>query len=69
MEDNNIKTGTVKFFNRDKNFGFIKIDDTGEEIFVHSSGLVNEVKENDKVRFKLEQGKKGINAVSVELIY
>ena len=59
--------GTVKFFNDTKGFGFIKEDDTDKEYFVHVSGLINEVRENDEVTFDLEEGRKGLNAVNVKL--
>jgi CspA family cold shock protein len=58
-------TGTVKFFNQSKGFGFIVDDETGREIFVHSTGLSEMVKEKDKVSYETAQGKKGINAVNV----
>ncbi|MES2836560.1 MAG: cold shock domain-containing protein [Bacteroidota bacterium] len=58
--------GTVKFFNEAKGFGFIK-EDNGQEIFVHVSGLRDEVRENDEVTFDVEQGKKGLNATNVKL--
>lgn len=62
-------TGTVKFFNETKGFGFIKNDETGEDIFVHVSDLmVNQLRENDKVQYEIAQGKKGPNAVKVSLI-
>jgi CspA family cold shock protein len=61
-------TGTVKFFNSEKVFGFIKHDDSNKETFVHASGLIDEIKENDKVEFDLQNGKKGMNAVNVKLI-
>jgi cold shock protein len=60
--------GTVKFFNSEKGFGFIKHDDSNKETFVHVSGLVNDVKEGDKVEFELQEGKKGMNAVNVKLV-
>jgi len=60
--------GTVKFFNSEKGFGFIKHDDSNKETFVHVSGLVNDVKEGDKVEFDVQEGKKGLNAVNVKLI-
>lgn len=61
-------TGTVKFFNQDKGFGFIKHDEGNKETFVHSSGLIDQIKEGDHVEFDLENGKKGLNAVNVKLI-
>ena len=60
--------GTVKFFNDAKGFGFIKHNDSDQETFVHVSGLVDEIRENDKVTFDVERGKKGLNAVNVELV-
>jgi len=60
--------GTVKFFNDTKGFGFIKPDDSSEDIFVHSSGLIDEIRENDQVEYELERGKKGMNAVNVKVI-
>ena len=65
--DNKIH-GTVKFFNTEKGFGFIKHDDSSKETFVHVSGLIDEIKENDKVEFDVTNGKKGLNAVNVKLI-
>jgi cold shock protein len=61
-----MRNGTVKFFNDTKGFGFIKIDDTDQEVFVHVSGLTEEVRQDDKVTFELQQGKKGVNAVNVK---
>ncbi len=63
-----MKEGIVKFFNNTKGFGFIKPSDQGEDIFVHESGLVDDIRENDKVKFDVENGRKGLNAVNVELI-
>ncbi|HLU90535.1 MAG TPA: cold-shock protein [Cyclobacteriaceae bacterium] len=62
-----MKEGVVKFFNNTKGFGFIKPSDSNEDIFVHESGLVDDIREDDKVRFDVEQGRKGMNAVNVEL--
>tara|TARA_B100000900_G_scaffold330091_1_gene290557 strand:- start:1569 stop:1760 length:192 start_codon:yes stop_codon:yes gene_type:complete len=62
-----MNTGTVKFFNDTKGYGFIKEDESGKEYFVHVSGLIDEINENDKVTFDLEEGKKGLNAVNVKL--
>lgn len=63
-----MKKGTVKFFNNSKGFGFIKPDDSSEDIFVHSSGLIDQIRENDQVKYEVEKGKKGLNAVNVEVI-
>ena len=60
--------GTVKFFNSEKGFGFIKHDESDKETFVHVSGLINDIKEGDKVEFELQNGKKGMNAVNVTVI-
>ena len=62
-----MKNGTVKFFNETKGFGFIKVEGTGEEVFVHVSGLKEEIRENDNVFFEVQEGKKGLNAVNVKL--
>ncbi|WP_436516257.1 cold-shock protein [Ekhidna sp. To15] len=63
-----MQEGTVKFFNSEKGFGFIKPSDSSEDIFVHVNGLIDEIKENDKVQYETEQGKKGLNAVNVEVV-
>ncbi|MBL3547270.1 cold-shock protein [Chryseobacterium sp. KMC2] len=62
-----MQQGTVKFFNDAKGFGFITPSNGGQDIFVHSSGLINDIRENDTVTFDLENGKKGINAVNVRV--
>lgn len=60
-----MKTGKVKFFNVTKGFGFIKVDDTNEEVFVHATGLVDEIRDEDSVSFDISEGKKGQNAINV----
>ena len=62
------QTGTVKFFNSEKGFGFIKHDDSNKETFVHVSGLISDIKEGDNVEFDLQEGKKGMNAVNVKVV-
>jgi len=68
MKIKTMQTGTVKFFNESKGFGFIKPADSSEDIFVHISGLVDQIRENDKVQFEVEQGRKGLNAVQVKVV-
>ncbi len=63
-----MSTGTVKFFNNSKGFGFIKDGASEIEYFVHVSGLNDEIRENDEVSFDLQEGKKGLNAVNVKLV-
>ncbi|GET34518.1 cold-shock protein [Prolixibacter bellariivorans] len=60
--------GTVKFFNDSKGFGFIKDEDSSKEYFVHSTGLIDSIRENDEVTFELREGQKGLNAVDVKLV-
>ncbi|MCD6010475.1 MAG: cold-shock DNA-binding domain protein [Flavipsychrobacter sp.] len=63
-----MQEGTVKFFNGTKGFGFITPSNGGPDIFVHVSGLNDEIRENDKVSFEVQNGKKGLNAVNVRVI-
>ena len=64
---NKMNKGTVKFFNEAKGFGFIK-GENGEEVFVHASGLIHEIQENDQVTYDVQDGKKGLNAVNVSRV-
>ena len=59
--------GSVKFYNESKGFGFIATEN-GEEIFVHVSGLIDKIRQNDRVEFDITQGKKGPTAVNVKQI-
>ena len=61
-------TGTVKFFNEEKGFGFIKHDDSNKETFVHANGLIDQIEANDKVEFDVQEGRKGLNAVNVKRV-
>ena len=61
-----MQKGNVKFFNEVKGFGFITPEDGGKEIFVHSTGLIDRISENDKVTFETESGQKGLNAINVK---
>lgn len=62
-----MKTGTVKFFNNEKGYGFIKDDESGKDVFVHKTGLIDDINEDDQVTFEEEEGKRGINAVNVKI--
>lgn len=62
-----MKEGTVKFFNETKGFGFVKETSTGQEYFVHVTGLIDQIRENDSITFELKEGKKGLNAVNVRV--
>ena len=64
---NNMKEGTVKFFNNTKGFGFINLKDSDEDVFVHSTNLIDQIKENDQVTFDVEKGDKGLSAINVRL--
>ena len=63
-----MQEGTVKFFNESKGFGFITPSNGGADIFVHVTGLNEDIRENDNVSFDVENGKKGLNAVNVKVI-
>ena len=62
-----MQEGTVKFFNESKGFGFITTS-TGQEVFVHTTNVIDRIKENDSVSFQVEQGQKGPMAVKVKRI-
>ncbi|MCH4554085.1 cold-shock protein [Aestuariibaculum lutulentum] len=62
------KEGKVSFFDTSKGFGFILDSINQEKYFVHVSGLLEPVSENDKVTYELERGPKGMNAVRVKKI-
>ncbi|MFA9388779.1 MAG: cold-shock protein [Prolixibacteraceae bacterium] len=63
-----MKEGTVKFFNESKGYGFVKDKESGNEYFLHVSGLIDEVKEDDEVSYDLAEGRKGLNAVNVKVL-
>ncbi len=63
-----VHKGKVAFFNDSKGYGFINETDTQEKYFVHVNGLIDDIKEGDKVEFELEKGMKGMNAVKVKVV-
>jgi len=63
-----MKKGTVKFFNEMKGFGFIKDEASGKDIFVHSTGLADQISEGDTVQYEVQEGPKGLNAINVKRV-
>ncbi|MBT8261591.1 MAG: cold shock domain-containing protein [Bacteroidia bacterium] len=63
-----MNTGTVKFFNNAKGFGFITEEGSDKEHFVHVTGCIDEIREGDTVEFDLKEGNKGLNAVNVKVV-
>ena len=64
-----MRTGTVKFFNESKGYGFITDEETGKDIFVHASGInAEELREGDRVSYEEEEGRKGQVAAKVAVI-
>lgn len=62
-----MKKGKVKFYNYTKGFGFIYDHESGRDIFVHATGLQEEIREGDEVTFDVTEGRKGLNAINVRL--
>ncbi|HNY03616.1 MAG TPA: cold shock domain-containing protein [Bacteroidales bacterium] len=60
-----MSTGKVKFFNERKGFGFIVDDDNQQDVFVHVSGLVDKIRENDQVTFDVTEDNRGKKAINV----
>ena len=61
-----MSTGKVKFFNERKGFGFIIEDESNQDIFVHVSGLIDKIKENDQVSFDITEDQRGKKAINVK---
>jgi len=62
-----MSNGIVKFFNNTKGFGFITPDEGGKDVFVHQTGLTEEIREGDKVSYDVQDGQKGLNAINVKV--
>lgn len=62
-----MQQGTVKFFNESKGFGFIVPANGDAELFVHVTGLLENIRENDSVSYDVEKGRKGPNAINVKI--
>lgn len=60
--------GIVSFFDEEKGFGFIKDADSKKEYYVHVTGVIDKIKDRDRVSFLIEKGPKGFNAVQVKKI-
>ena len=63
-----MKKGKVKFFNETKGFGFIKDEEGGKDVFVHTTGLIDRISEGDTVQYELKEGPKGLSAVNVKRV-
>ncbi|ASE11704.1 cold shock protein [Kocuria rhizophila] len=65
-------TGTVKWFNADKGFGFIAPEDGSDDVFAHFSGInsggFRSLNEGDKVEFEVQQGDRGLQATNISVI-
>ena len=61
-----MSSGTVKFFNTEKGFGFITPDAGGKDVFVHKTGTRDNIQEGDAVTYDVEESPKGLNAVNVQ---
>ena len=63
-----MSNGTIKFFNETKGFGFITPENGGKDVFIHVSGLVDEVRDGDKVTYDVEETSKGLSASNVKVV-
>ncbi len=63
-----MQEGTVKFFDATKGFGFIKPADGSSDLFVHVTAINDEITDNDKVQYEVEEGRRGLSAVNVSRI-
>lgn len=66
LNQNSMPTGTVKFYNETKGFGFIVPDEGGKDVFAHKTGIQDPIREGDKVSYDVEESPKGLNAINVK---
>lgn len=62
------KVGMVKFFNRQKGYGFIESQNDSKDVFVHATNIEDHIKKGDKVEFELDYSKKGLEAKNVKVL-
>ncbi len=62
-----MSTGKVKFFNQQKGFGFVVDDETQKEVFVHVTGLIDKIKDDDLVTFEVVEDRRGPKAINVKM--
>jgi len=63
--DSDTRRGKVKFYIDEKLFGFLLDEETGEEIYIPVAGLIDEIRKNDIVSYRLAEGEKGKEAIDV----
>lgn len=63
-----MRTGKVKFYIDEKLFGFLTDDETGEEIYIPVAGLIDEIRKNDLVSYRLSSGVRGAEAIDVRIV-
>ncbi|MEM9051221.1 MAG: cold shock domain-containing protein [Bacteroidota bacterium] len=68
MEPTKKHTGTVKFYIDEKLFGFLIDDESGEEIYIPVSGLIDEIKKGSRVTYTLDKSPKGLEAINVKIL-
>ena len=60
-----VHTGTVKFFNDEKGYGFITPKDGSKDVFVHKNNILSQIREGDQVSYDVERGDRGLSAIRV----
>ncbi len=68
LNSDEYRTGKVKFYIDEKLYGFLEDDENGKEVFVPVAGLIDEIRKNDKVSYRVQNGKKGPEAIDVRVM-